>query len=125
VLYLDAGSIYVYCCNGRWACATIGGLRRLDIFGPEVKDEWTHLAVTLDHDLLRFYVNGKEVVSPDGPIRRLSDQGRGAFQGKMDFLYGTANPGWQFFFRGGLKGLKYYSRCFTPEEVAAKSREQW
>ena len=125
VLFLEGGSIYVYWCNGRWACATLGGGRRLDIFGPEAKPEWTHLAVTFDKELTRFYVNGKEVVSPDGPIRRLSEQGLGAFHNGLDFVYGSANPAWQFFFRGGLKGLKYYSRCFSPEEVREKAGEQW
>ena len=125
VVYLNGGSVMVYVCDGRWACASLGQGRRLDISGPEVKDDWTHLAVTFDRELLRFYVNGREVVSPEGPIRRLSDQGIDAFYGKFDIVYGSAAPGWQQYFRGGMKGVRCHSRCFSPEEIAERACTVW
>ena len=125
VVFLNGGDLMLYVSDGRWALGTKGGGRRLDIFGPEVKSEWTHLAVVFDHELVRFYVNGQEVKSPEGPIRRYYDQGIDAFYNKLDVVYGSLNPGWGFHFRGGLKGVRYHSHCFSPEESLEKSREQW
>lgn len=125
VVFLNGGDVMLYVGDGRWALGTKGGGRRLDIFGPEAKGEWTHLAVAFDRELVRFYVNGQEVISPEGPIRRYFDQGIDAFYNKLDIVYGSLNPGWGFHFRGGMKGLKYYSRCFSPEEVREKAGEQW
>lgn len=124
ILFVNGGAMFIYYCEGKWACTTMGG-RRLDITGPEAKPEWTHLAITFDHELIRFYVNGKEAVSPEGPLRSLSGQGINGFFSRMSFIYGSADPGWNNYFRGGMKGLRCYSRCFTPEEIAAKAKETW
>ena len=125
VLFLNNGSIYVGYTGGRWFCTTMGGLRRLDMIGPEARPEWTHLAVTFDRELVRLYVNGREAVGENGPIRRQSEEGRDGFSDKIELIYGAANPAWGLFFRGGMKGVKYYSRCFSPEEVREKAGEQW
>ena len=70
-------------------------------------------------------MNGQEVISPEGPIRRYFDQGIDAFYNKLDIVYGSLNPGWGFHFRGGLKGVRYHSRCFTADEVKVLSEKRW
>lgn len=123
-MYEDS-CIQVYYNAGKWTVSTMGGGRRADAICCAAKPEWTHLCVTMDGELNRFYVNGVEMIGEDGPIRTLGTQARDAFYNSMSLTYGSLEPAWGYHFRGEMAGLKAHSRCFSPDEVKELAAKRW
>ena len=110
--------------KGRWALSSIGSNKRMDVLGPAVKPEWTHLCITFDHGVCNLYVNGELVRGVDGPMRT-GRQCKDTFYDTITIYYGSLEPSWGFFFRGEMSGLKFLSRCISADEVKALSEKRW
>ena len=55
--------------GGRWTLWAYDKSNFYDIYGPKAEaGKWTHLAVFWKNSTLYFYVDGKEVESPTGPV---------------------------------------------------------
>ena len=125
VFTIGEGELMLASQGGRWALSAIGangGNRRLDVLGPTVKPEWTHLCVTFDHGVANLYVNGELVRGVDGPMRA-GRQCKNTFYDTLTVYYGSLVPSWGYFFRGEMTGLRFESRCLSAEEVKKRMEE--
>jgi len=113
------GLLKLYAANGRWGFV-FGEERR----GPACIDgEWTHLAVTWGDFEARFYVNGKEVSSPAGPIK-FSTPAFPYSRNSPNFNIGAYGRGQhRRQFKGLIGEVRLYNRQLTSEEITASYRD--
>ena len=127
VFAFDGDRIRVTAGAKGWTLTTHGEYRRVDVWGPKVENRWTHVLVTFRDEILRFYIDGVEVRSENGPMRRqLSNpEGRNTFYRTISMSYGTDQVSWGEFFRGEAKGIRYTSKYTTAEEAKALATGRW
>ena len=127
VFAFDGDRIRVTAGAKGWTLTTHGEYRRVDVWGPKVENRWTHVLVTFRDEILRFYVDGVEVRSENGPMRRqLSNpEGRNTFYRTISMSYGTDQVSWGEFFRGEAKGIRYTSKYTTAEQAKALAARRW
>ena len=110
--------------DGYWSMLFFTPPRYRRIQGPEGKTEWTHLAVTFKNSYCRFFVNGKEITTPDGPVKSMQTIGKDTFYNRVNNLcFGSLSSQWPdtFSFRGQIKECTFYGRALTPEELAERA----
>lgn len=110
--------------DGCWTMLFISPPRYRRIQGPEGKPEWTHLAVTFKNSYCRFFVNGKEITTPDGPVKSMKTIGKDTFYNRVyDLCFGSLCSRWPnpFSFRGQIRECTFFGRALTPEELSKRA----
>jgi len=110
--------------DGYWSMLFVSPPRYIRIQGPKGKAEWTHLAVTFKNSYCRFFVNGKEITTPDGPVKSMQTIGKDTFYNRVNNLcFGSLSSQWPdtFSFRGQIKECTFYGRSLTPEELVERA----
>ena len=94
--------------NGRWYAFAYDGSRQHHILGPKAEaGKWTHLAVTWKDRMLHFYVNGKEIIPPDGPVM-LNGSVSGVDGGRAGIYLGSHYYRRQNLFRGLIRAARFF-----------------
>ena len=119
VISSPLGLLKLYAGKGRW-----GFIYGEDRKGPAcVNGRWTHLAVTWSGFEARFYVDGKEVTAPAGPMK-FAEPGFPYSRYSPSFNIGAYGRGqYRRQFHGLIGGVKLYNRPLSPEEIAASYRK--
>ena len=110
--------------NGYWSVLLFSPPENKRVTGPEAKPEWTHLAVTFKDSFCRFFVNGKEITTPDGPLKTRQTIGKDTFYNRVhDLCFGSLCSRWPdpFSFRGRIRDCTFFGRALPPEELARRA----
>ena len=121
---LSLGDLMVEYLNGRWTLLLFDRPPVYNRFpGPAAKPEWTHLALTFKNSCCRFFVNGREIKSPDGPLKTMKTIGKNTFYNRVNHCFGALSARWPepFSFHGQIKECTFYGRALSPEELAKKA----
>lgn len=112
--------------SGHWVLGGKEALKWLYYKGPKVTGGWDHLAVVWKNKIIRFFVNGKEAVSPTGPLKLLSEFGIDSYSKNMRFRLGLLTPEWGQGcpFAGELGDFTCYGRALSEEEIQDLAREK-
>ena len=110
--------------NGRWTLLLFDRPPLYNRFmGPVAKPEWTHLALTFKNSFCRFFVNGKEVKNPDGPLKTMQTIGKSTFYNQASLCIGALSSRWPepFSFHGQIRECTFFGRVFSPDELAKRA----
>lgn len=112
--------------NGRWCVYQAGGRGKPDriMEGPVAEAKRTHLALVAKDGFVRAYVDGREVLSPGGPVRLGGDgQIRDSFHGHFSLMLGARTnlqPGPRF--RGTFGDLFCHGRALSVSEIQERMK---
>ena len=110
--------------DGRWVATSREGSNWRSVEGPEAPaGVKAHLAVVVKDGFLRFYVDGKEYLSPFGPIKFADPEVRDSFYRMFEASIGTSLAAWGWFFKGEIHEVRAFSRAMSPDEIADRSRK--
>lgn len=83
--------------------------------GPRLEPRRTRLTVTIKNGFVRFYVDGREVTSPRGPMKLvLSPEARDDFYKNVNILFGASTPHPGCNFPGTCESLRFTSKAIVP-----------
>ena len=83
--------------------------------GPKLEPRRTRLTVTIKDGFVRFYVDGKEVSSPRGPVKLAdSPEARDDFYRSVNVLFGASTPHPGYNFPGTCESLRFTSKAIVP-----------
>lgn len=83
--------------------------------GPKLEPRRTRLTVTIKDGFVRFYVDGKEVTGPRGPVKLAdSPEARDDFYKSVNVLFGASTPHPGYNFPGTCESLRFTSKAIVP-----------
>ena len=93
------------------------------MIGPKAKPEWTHLAITRRNSVYRFFVNGREVKSPDGPLKEMRNAPRDGRTAFFSLCLGSLDYTWPrpYSFQGEIREFTLFGRALSADEIAARA----
>ena len=109
--------------RGRWHFFAYDNNAAFNVTGPKViPGKWTHLALTWDKHILRFFIDGREIIPAAGPAI-FNGSVSGVFNGTAGLHLGThwwarMNP-----FAGLIRNARFYGRCPSEKEIIQTSKE--
>ena len=103
-LLRKADGSLTYADSATWSYATMGS------YGSTPLNAWSHVAVTFDGTMVRFYINGVQV----GAVTRT-----GSLTDNAKSLYLGGYAGRAYFFAGRLDEARVYDQALSAQEVAA------
>jgi len=121
---LSSGAMMMEYLNGRWTLLLFDRPPMYNRFmGPTATPEWTHLALTFKDSFCRFFVNGKEVRNPDGPLKTMHTIGKSTFYNRISLCIGALSSRWPepFSFHGQIKEFTFHGRALATEELAKRA----
>jgi len=125
---INTGSIIMNVFDGHWLAMLYDGINVVKLSGPEVVDrKWTHLAFTWAEFTSHFYVDGREVVGPFGPMKYAGPIGNALHsKGKVSFYVGSQNPRHKNLlpFNGSIDDVRLYNRQLTATEIKQHCRSE-
>jgi hypothetical protein len=109
--------------HGRWTLLLFERIIYDRVMGPKAAPEWTHLCITLEKNIARFFVNGKEVKRAAGPIVSINDFVSKASTSKIGLTLGSLAHTWPtpYTFQGEIKEFTIHGKALSPEEVAKRA----
>ena len=91
-----------------------------DIIGSEVEfDKWTHLAFSWKDNIARFYINGEEVQSNNGPMTTINPLD-GISDDRVELYLGSHYYTRQDVFKGLITEVRYYGNSLSNQEINAE-----
>ena len=92
--------------------------------GPKAAPEWTHLCVTMEKNIARLFVNGKEVKRAAGPIKSINEFGSKAPASRISLNLGSLAHTWPtpYTFQGEIKEFTIHGKALAPEEIARRAK---
>ena len=124
VVYGD--QIHLEYTDGHWV---LGGQEKPQWFyyqGPKASGKWDHLAIVWKNSIIRFFVNGKEIIKPTGPFKLLNEFGYDSYYKCFNFRIGLLVPAWKnpCPFAGELGDFTCYGRALSEKEIQALAKEK-
>ncbi len=109
--------------HGRWTLLLFERLIYDRVMGPKAAAEWTHLCVTLEKNIARLFVNGKEVKRAAGPIKSINEFRPKTPVSKLGLNLGSLAHTWPipYSFQGEIKEFTIHGKALSPEEVAQRA----
>lgn len=113
-------------CNGNWQLILLDLNKRQICKGPKVQSRWTHLTVTCQDGFCHFYIDGKEVFRPEGPLKYAAVPGKNSFYNKLFLTVGANAPHFanMYPFQGLIGDITLYNKALTPSQIRSKASER-
>ena len=105
--------------NGFWQFVLVDRNTRFVCKGTKASQEWTHLAVTFADGFCRFFINGKEITVPEGPLKYAANPGKNSFYNHIRLAVGSlaAHAAEIFSFRGEIGDISLHGRALNSKEI--------
>ena len=112
-----SGNLWIEICDGFWQVGTPLGTGLQN--GPAVTPGWHDVVLSWKNGFGRFFIDGKEIFSANGPIKFTEAPGINSFYRRLSVVLGRLGPYWpaNFNFAGEIESFVWYGRHMMPEEL--------
>lgn len=110
--------------DGYWVLVLFDRNVRFLCKGSRAVPEWTHLTLTFADGFCRFFINGKEVIPAEGPLKYTANPGKNTFYNNIKLSVGCLAPHVSeiYSFRGDIGDVTFHGRALTAGEILQRYR---